>query len=391
MLLVAAGCGKKAGEAGSTPQTEIAPMAAEVDFKAKKELQRAIKENDLRGLKAVLLYHPEIDLNAEFVDDGNTPLISAIKNDSLSIRDYLIDKKVNLNKPNFIKETPLIAAVSSLRINSVRTLIENRVDLNKKDDSGDTALHKSIRMQGDDKLSKSQRKNAEEMAIALIKAGANVEITDQENKNAFRLSQDYPNERIMELIHSIMNVELGTPDIATFRSVLMNGDIKSLNLILARFPRLPVNYEAINPLALALENTDQSSSLKMVQILLGYHVHVDGPTDADTTPLIQSVVKSSFNLTMILLQSKANTILMDRNGKSALYHAIEGNKPEAVQYLLNYSAPTSYTVKSRNGNTVSFSACSLAKSQEKSMSLAEDKANVAKIKKSLSCSTWWPF
>jgi ankyrin repeat protein len=390
LLLAVVGCGKKAGTVDSNPTSAIVPLDAEVDFKARKELLRTVSTNDLSGLMEVLKYHPELDLNKEF-EDGNTPFIIAIINNSITVRNYFIEKGVLIDKPNVNKETALMMAVKGAWLNSVKVLIDRKVDLNRRDNTGEAALHKAIKLQGESGIAASNKEIWEDSAIALIKAGASIELTDQNGRNAFQLAQDYPNQKILNLIKGLLDVETGTPQISTFRSILQAGETKSLSSVLKRFPQLPVDYEAINPLVLAMDNPDQSTTLNMVRLLLQYSANINGPSDAEITPLIKAIFQNNITLTMLLLEGKANPGLFDRQGKSALYHAIELLEPEAVQNLLNASAPTAYTVK-KNNKTIDFKACGLAKSTEGSLSSAEDKEKILKIKKSLGCrSLWWPF
>jgi ankyrin repeat protein len=367
-LIICCACGKKAEEEKLKSFTDnYRPSEAEVYFNALQELRRSVQDNDLLSLKRLLIDNPQLDLN-KLGDDGETLLTIAIKRNYTAIRNYLIDKGVDLEKANIHKETPLIAAALSNRLNSTKILIDRGVEINKKDSFGNTALHIAIKNRNED------------LALFLIKSGANVEITEAMDRNAYKLAEEYQTPRVMELIKSIMQTVYGSPDISSFKNVITMGDVKALNQMLTRFPRIAIDYESINPLALVLEIQDETLALNSAQLLISYQANVDGPKNADITPLIRSVQAENLAITQVLIKENADINLVDNKGKSALIHAVEKRNLPLVNLMMNNGAKISYSAYI-DGYRYDYDACKIAR-----------KIDSSSLKKSLGCSFWtWIF
>lgn len=367
-LILCCACGKKAEEKKLKSFTDnYRPSEAEVYFNALQELRRSVQDNDLLSLQRLLVNNPQLDLN-KLGDDGETLLTIAIKRNYTSIRNYLINKGADLEKANIHKETPLISAVVSNQMNSTKILLDHGIDINKKDSFGNTALHIAIKNRNED------------LALLLIKSGANVEITEAMDRNAYKLAEEYQTPRVLELIKSIMQTVYGSPDISSFKSVLVMGDVKALNQMLTRFPRIAIDYEAINPLALVLEIQDETMALKSAQLLISYQASVDGPKNADITPLIRAVQVENFAISQVLIEENADVNLVDNKGKSALIHAVEKANLPLINLLMNNGAKISYSAYT-DSYRYDYDACKIAR-----------KLDNSSIKKSLGCSFWdWIF
>jgi ankyrin repeat protein len=373
--LALSSCGKKAGiSENETRENSIAPTVAEVYFNALKEIKRAVNENDLAALKKTISENPGVDLNQTLNENGETFLTLAIKKDFRNIRNFLIDKGVRLEKANVNKETPLIAAVASGGVNSVKVLLDLKVDLEKKDINGDTALHISL------------KKSNDEIALLLLKQGANVYTVDKKERNSFRLAEEYNVQGARELIKSIMDMEFGAPDISGFRTILLQSDHKRLQGVLLRYPKIATDkaYESINPLALLVEAKDETNAMRSAEILINNDANVDGPEDAEQSPLLKATVSLKKSFANLYLTSKANTEKLDKDGKSPLIHAIELNNPEMVDLLLSYSAVENYEFR-KEGKRLTFNSCKIAKNIGKNLKSADDEKKNKHIRNSLDC------
>jgi ankyrin repeat protein len=372
LTLTVTGCGKKAENKESENQDKsIEPSTAEVNFFALKEMERSVVENDLKALKKVLQDNPNIDVNA-ILNDGDTYLIKAIKKDFRDIRNYLIDRGASIERANINRNTPLIVASMRGLTNTVRVLLDSKVDLEKKNNEGDTALHVAI------------KNSQDEIATLLIKQGANVETLDAKSKSSLRLAEDFNVPMCLELLQSILKVEIGAPDIAGFRSIITNGDLKRLNNVLTRYPKIVNDYEAINPLALTVDLKDENTAMRSAEILLNYEANVNGPKNAEVTPLIKATMNKKQKFANLFLSSNANPQLLDKDGKSALIHAIELNNLELVDLLLSYSAVEKYSFR-KDGKKITYSACDIARTKAKTLQTTEEKNINEKIKDSLDC------
>lgn len=372
LLTAVTSCGKKAEVKDSaTNDKEIAPSTAEVNFYALKEIRRAVTENDLESLKKTIRENPGIDLNA-ILTDGDTYLALAIKKDFRDIRNYLIEKGASIEKANVNKNTPLIIASTRGLVNTVKILLDLKVDLEKKNNDGDTALHAAI------------KNGQDEIALLLIKQGANIETLDGKNRSAIRLAEEFNLPLSLDLLKSILQVEVGAPDIASFRSILTQGDLKRLNNVLTRYPKIVNDYESINPLALLVEVKDENSAMRSAEMLIQYEANINGPQDAEITPLIKATVTEKQKFANLYLAQKANPQLLDKDGKSALIHAVELNNIEMVDLLLTYSAVEKYTFR-KDGKKITYSACDVARATLKTLKTDEEKKVNEKIKDSLDC------
>lgn len=372
LSLTITGCGKKAEVKDPEAQDKnISPSTAEVNFYVLKEMKRAVYENKLDLLKSVLKDNPSIDLNA-IMDDGDTYLTVAIKRDFREIRNYLIEKGASVEKANINKNTPLIVSVNKGMLNSVKVLLDLKVDLEKRNNEGDTALHAAI------------KNSQDEIALLLIKQGANVEALDGKNRSAIRLAEDFNVPLSLELLKSVLQVEVGAPDIASFRNILTQGDLKRLNNVLTRYPRLANDYESINPLALVVEVKDENVAMRSAEVLIQYEANVNGPKDAEVTPLIKATLTEKSKFANLYLSSNANPQLLDKDGKSALIHAVELNNLEMVDMLLSFSAVEKYTFR-RDGKKITYSACDIARDTGKKLDNDAEKKINEKIKDSLDC------
>lgn len=384
-------CGKKSVKDEGAENSVTDKSKDEISFELNSDLKTALEKNDLNLFKDVLRKNPSIDLN-KILNDGETLLTTVIKRDFRDFRNYLIEEGASVERANANKETPLIAAAMSRGVNSVRVLMDKDVDLNKKDASGLTALHHAIMMVDNEKLNGVQRKEFEDLAILLVKSGASVEITSPEDKNAYRLAVDHRSLPLQELIRTIMEIEYGTPDVGTFRTVLKTGDAKSLNLMLIRYPSMPLTYESINPLVLALEYNNEITSLRMLQLLLNYKAPINGPADAEVTPLIKAVKIQNKGFVVLLLDANANAQILDKEGKSPLYYAVMNKNSEISGILVREGALLKYPYK-KDGVKFSFDACKLAREFERTAVAVEEKSKATELRKTLGCSSfsWLPF
>jgi ankyrin repeat protein len=379
VLTITSGCGKKANDSSSDSDDKtFAPTSAEIYFNTFREAKRAVAENDIEGLKKAIAENPSLDLN-QILNDGETFLIIAIKKDFREIRNFLIEKNASLEKPNVNKETPLIAAVSSGRVNSVRILLDSNVDKEKTNVDGDTALHLAIKSKND------------ELAIMLIRQGSNVESFDKKGRNALMLSEEFSVPLAHDLIRSISQLETGAPDISSFRSLLTTGDISRLGVVLTRYPQLINDYESINPLVLLVDSKDQNNAIKSAELLINHSANVNGPKDADTTPLIKATISQKNGFANLFLNAKANPQLLDKDGKSALIHAIMLNNSDMVDLLLSYSAVEKYTFR-KDGKKITYSGCEVAHDIKNTLKDEKEKIENEKIQRSLDCNFFsWFF
>jgi len=371
-ILVITACGKKANlDDNGRPNTTIEPSTSELYFNGLQEIKRSLIENDLEGFKKAIKQNPSIDIN-QLASDGDTFLITAIKHDFTEIRDHLIATGADIEKGNVNKETPLMIAAIHKRVESLNILIEKDVDLEKRNANGDTVLHIVI------------KQNNDEIGAILVEKGSNISSTDRYGRTALKLAQDYNVPETLAQIQARLDLEYGAPDLASYKSIISNADYRRLKIIVERYPKTVQENEAINPLALLVQAPDETSAIRTAEILLENEANINGPETAEVSPLLKATIARKMAITNLYLNSRANTEFLDKDGKSALIHAIELNDLKLVDVLLSYSALEKYTFR-KEGKKISFNACDVAKETKKKLTTTAEKLTNQQIRNSLSC------
>lgn len=122
---------------------------------------------------------------------GNTALILAIEEKTINQVNFLIKNKADVNIAGYFG-TPLMVAVKAGKEDIVNQLIANNAALNTTYIYGQTALHKAI------------VKSNGRITAALINAGADYTIGDNQKKTPLKLSRLKPNNPMTALIESMM-------------------------------------------------------------------------------------------------------------------------------------------------------------------------------------------
>ena len=366
-------CGKKASE-----QLSNAPSLKNEDellFGATRDFKKAVKENNVPKARVLLSQNPQIKLN-QILEDGETYLIIAIRNNFLEMRNLLMDNGANLERVNVQKDTPLMVAIKNKREASARVLIEKKVNLDTKDNEGNTALHLALKF------------GSQDVALILIRSNANISISNNQDKNPYALAQENKADKVTEVLRSLLKVQIGAPDIGSFTSTITSGDVKLLNQWMLQFPKIARDYETTNPLMLALRKGNENISNQMIGLLLAYGANPNGPKDAEITPLIQAIKFQFFTVVDQLMDANANPSIPDFEGKSPLIHAVEVNNLNLVKMLVKADSNETYT-RRINGKRYTFNACSAARDTRKTL-ISDDAKDVNRdIQKVLSCRLWW--
>lgn len=376
LILIAAvaltSCGKKASNSDQQKiENAYLPSRDQVATSTLIAFRESIESKSVLKVKNFLLNNPGIDLN-RYLDNGDTPLIIAIKNNATEVRNFLIDKGANLEKSNMSKETPLIIAVLNEDLNSVRVLLDKKISLEDKDSEERTALQHAILLEQED------------IALWLLKKGAKV------NLEYFELAKSKKLFNVRDLIQLIIQVQIGTPEPESLRKVILLGDQENLEKMLTTFPKIAIDYTHLNPLVLIFEVSDKNFRQVAAQLLIEKNANINGPKNAETTPLIKAVQSQSLVLAQLFLKAGADPQLVDEQGKSALIHAIELNNLTLVRLLINYEAYDKYKIH-RDNKKYSYKACSVARRIERKLKTDAEKDSMNEIKDLLDCFSWSLF
>ncbi|ORX79989.1 ankyrin [Anaeromyces robustus] len=114
-------------------------------------------------------------------NDGNTPLVYAIKNNLLSIVILLVNNGASINHQlkNENNKNLLMLAIESHANEIIKFLVDNNADINFRDESGDTPLVYLL------------KSNNNEMANYLIDNGADVYSVNNEGESIYTISVKY--------------------------------------------------------------------------------------------------------------------------------------------------------------------------------------------------------
>jgi|GEM_PF-1958169 len=376
--LVLVACGKKTHEnSASLKKTEVQLSVEEKEFNHLKEIRKTILNNNLLGLKIILQENPLFNLNS-LLHDGETPLSLSIKLDHREIRNFLIERDVDLNRKNANQQSPLMTSIIHSKENSFKVLLDRQIDLEIKDANSETALFYAVKLKH------------ESMALELIKRGARTDLIDFTEKSLYDLALFNQLPEVIEALKTIKQVENGTPTIDVFRKVVAEANYNSLKTILIRFPDLANQYEDLNPLEILTYNQDENSALRTAELLLKYKVNVDGPEKQMSPPIISAIKNNKIGFFHLFINNKANLSLLDNAGKSSLIYAIEMNSVELVSILIGHKVPVKYTIKT-DGSKKSFNACSVAKKVGKQLKSDADIGKNQQIKDLLECGFFSSF
>ena len=119
---------------------------------------------------------------------GKTGLMAAIENKYWDIANWLLaTKRCYIDARNGLGYSALIYAINSKNVKFVETLIKYGADVNLEDNEGKTPLMYAASLNGD---------AAELISIALVEAGADIEVKDKNNRSAYYYAKNSHNKEI---------------------------------------------------------------------------------------------------------------------------------------------------------------------------------------------------
>ncbi len=380
MLFVATivSCGKEAATGGSTQKksgkNEV--TTPERLFTAMKELRRAVTANDTVALRVVLFDNPDLSLN-NYLEDGDTLLTYSIKHKFPLIRNILLERGAQpdlvTQHIDYIDFTPLMLAAHLGDNGAISALLESRASLNAQDEAlGDTALHKAI-------------KNAyTEAAKALVRAGANLQLKNFAEQTPLETADSLGRKEISDFLKGLVELEQGAPTVAVFKQILLDGDIVNYRKFVTNYRDVVQEYVSINPVALAINASNELNSFEIVHSLLALKLSADGPENSETTPMIRAVALKRMNLAELILRYRPNLQKLDKEDRPALYYAIKNNDEKMVEFLLNNGALEKFEIW-KGGRKITFKGCKVADANETNLNSPEDHVTNRQIQSHLGC------
>lgn len=375
--LLCSSCGKEAATGKALEKsTGNEVTTSERLFNAEIEIRRAVKMNDSVAVRRVIFENPDLSLDKRY-DDGYTLLTFAIKNKFAIIRNILLEKGasvelvcLNVDYPGF---SPLMLAAHLGRTRAISDLLDKGARIDAQDETGDTALHKAI------------KNGYDEAARSLIRAGADLQIENDRLETPLETAQNLGRKDITELLQGLVNLEMGAPTIPVFRRIILDGDIINYRKFMSLYPAVMREYADINPLVLAVDSSNELSAFEIAHSLLMQKFPVDGPQDADTTPLIRAVTLKKMNFVELFLRHRPDLNKLDKGSRPALYYAIAENDEKLVELLVNNGAQAKFETRNRHGRKFTFKACKVADMKQRELTTAAEFSTNRRIQSHLGC------
>ena len=236
--------------------------------------------------------------------EGESPLHIAVSNSLEDIFHKLLECNVSINEKDNNGATPLMIAAKEGDNDTLKTLIINDAKIDDQDLTGATALMLAVQRYLVEDVSEETR----ECVDLLIKANADLNMTDKDNNNVLMCYDDGWNEDNTELMFSLIRAGCN-----------MNQQ----------------NNKGETPLYQAVE----SIHIPAIKELIAHGADVNIGVDYDFTPLDQIVgdweinEDESFKITALLLKAGA-----DPNIGHPLVRAAYEKRKRLVNLLLNHGA-----------------------------------------------------
>lgn len=385
LLMLTLSCGKETKKKAPQSTTSDAYTNEDQWSSDLAKLFKAATSDDIQTFRQIYFKNPLIDLNALVGAQTDTVLITVLKNRSRKIFDFImargsekgVEKSIDLELMSQDSSTfgmsPLSIATINGRYQMTKILLQKGVSINSVDRNGYTALHYALLNKKDD------------MAILLLQNRADINMTDPSGRNAYRMALELDCVGTIDYIHGLAQISQGTiPESLTLKKLIEVGDVAMVYRVLARHPDLIKKYEVINPLALALGLVDDNRSFQMVNVLLSAGFGPNGLKVDFESPLIKAVKKNRLLVAELLLQKGADIDLLDGDGYSALYHAINENHAELVDFLVSREAKRFYKHRSAEGKFY-FWVCNEARRVKKTLENPQEIQNNLAILRRLNC------
>lgn len=291
---------------------------------------------------------------------GETPLFSAVKSDSVSTMELLLDggsdfksKKggfdnqmntllhtatiwnamraaqkiislgIDVNAPNGLGMTALCYACAADNIKMVRFLIENGADVNISDSDGLTLLMKAV------------RDGNKSLVSLLIESGADVSAQDSQKKTSYHYAAHFSSPEIIELLLNGGANPLAKDDSgeSPFSISLLRDNMISLSVLGKNTEIADDNGET--PAHIAVRNKVNAAFLSL---LVKNGFPIDKADSSEKTPLRIAVESGLRPLALFLLSQGANPFQKTADGECALSDALKCGNIQILDGIVKYNS-----------------------------------------------------
>ena len=275
---------------------------------------------------------------------GDTPLQTAIKSKNKDAVELLLKAKVDLDVQNNEGQTALHLAVQYNYNNIVEQLIFSKANLNLRDRRGYTPLHKAVL-------------GNKEAYTLLLENKANPNLKNNDGNTPLSWAAILGSKDFVDLlikhgadIDAVNNTEMTTVSflhdkLETWQRQLAAGN----QLQQYEKERIPIYKDIINkliaagardiqdrtPLMRAVLNPSEKEAYSQVQEWLSRKKEDVNATDyLGMSAAILASKEGYVNLLKLLMQADADLLIQDKEGHTALYHALFLGKKDVIAHLL---------------------------------------------------------
>lgn len=247
-------------------------------------------------------------INATSQDDGSTPLILAIKDANLKALKFFIKEGADVNISNNNGSTALMFALQNEKdfkaFDAVQMLVQNGAQINTTNKFGETALLFAV------------ANNHQKSVKLLIKKGADVNLTDVEDRSPLYFSNTKEMTKIL--------IKRNAMD-------LKNIDKKYI--------------DDKTQLFIAAENNEFQKAKLLIQS--GANINISN--NRGVTPLIQVSDYKNQDFASMLIENGADINAQNSSGCTALWYAAQKGLISTVHNLLEHDADPN--IANNSGNT----------------------------------------
>jgi len=306
-------------------------IAAQPIFKFKQNLLHlAAADANLRALQALCIPESKVDAQDE---QGNTPLLLAVKKNALDVVHYLVGLGANLEQSIDNGKTALYIAVENGNLAMVQYLHQQGANIHHILEKGITLLMQAV----------ANGQLAIVNYICLY--DSNIDAIDIDGTTALAVAVEFGHLELVDYLYkkganpSIRTiVEGGTPFLLAARH-------KHLSIVDFFYKIGGDINQTVNDGATALMFAAQNNHLQMVDYLCANGCCINQKMDNGKTALILAAQSGHVSIVQRLHQNGAHLDETAKDGASALFLAAQQNHLETVEYLCRHGAYTEHQIK----------------------------------------------
>ena len=252
-------------------------------------------------------------------DNGVTPLMIAARESHLNVVTFLIKEGADVSLPDYDGRTALHFAVGSSdnSCEILSCLIENGADINKR------------RMDNQTPLMVAVEKGLVSVATFLIEHGADVDLQNENGNTALHYAL-YGSDVSCEILSCLIGSGADVNGVNKVKHTPLmiaakRGHLNALTLLIKHGAHDVDLQDSDGYTALHYAVYGSDISCEILSCLIGIGADVNARTNNGVTPLMIAAEEGHINAVTSLVKCGANVDLQDKDGQTALDHALYGS------------------------------------------------------------------